>query len=81
MAPPTRTPRSDWIRQGLRALAEGGPEAVRVEPPSKELGVSRGGSCWHFADRSALPAAMLGTWEQATTQEVAEHREDRPCHP
>jgi AcrR family transcriptional regulator len=72
MAPPTRTPRSDWIRQGLRALAEGGPDAVRIEPLAKELGVSRGGFYWHFADRSALLAAMLDTWEQATTEEAAE---------
>jgi AcrR family transcriptional regulator len=72
MAPPTRTPRSDWIRQGLRALAEGGPDAVRIEPLAKELGVSRGGFYWHFADRSALLAAMLDAWEQATTEEAAE---------
>lgn len=75
MAPPTRTPRSDWIRQGLRALAEGGPDAVRIDPLAKELGVSRGGFYWHFEDRAALLAAMLDTWEQATTEEVAERLE------
>jgi AcrR family transcriptional regulator len=75
MAPPTRTPRSEWIRQGLRALAAGGPDAVRIEPLAKELGVSRGGFYWHFEDRSALLAAMLDTWEQATTEEVAERLE------
>lgn len=72
MAPPTRTPRGAWIRQGLRALAAGGPDAVRVESLAKELGVSRGGFYWHFADRGALLAAMLDTWEQATTEQVAE---------
>jgi AcrR family transcriptional regulator len=72
MAPPTRTPRSDWIRQGLRALAKGGPDAVRIETLAKELGVSRGGFYWHFADRSALLATMLDTWEHATTEEAAE---------
>jgi AcrR family transcriptional regulator len=75
MAPPIRTPRSEWIRQGLRALAEGGPDAVRVDPLARELGVSRGGFYWHFADRGALLTAMLDTWEQATTQEVAEQLE------
>lgn len=75
MAPPTRTPRSEWIRQGLRILAEGGPDAVRIEPLAKQLGVSRGGFYWHFEDRSALLAAMLDTWEQATTEEVAERLE------
>ena len=31
MAAITRTPRSRWIEEGLRALAAGGPGAVRVE--------------------------------------------------
>jgi AcrR family transcriptional regulator len=77
MAAPTRTPRSEWIRQGLRALAEGGPDAVRIEALAKGLGVSRGGFYWHFEDRGALLAAMLDTWEQATTQEVAEQLESQ----
>ena len=72
MAPPARTPRSEWIRQGLRALAAGGPSAVRIEPLAKALAVSRGGFYWHFEDRSALLEAMLDTWEQATTEQVAE---------
>jgi len=75
MAPPTRTPRSEWIKQGLRALADGGPDAVRIELLAKELGISRGGFYWHFEDRGALLAAMLDTWEQATTEEVAERLE------
>jgi AcrR family transcriptional regulator len=75
MAPPTRTPRSEWIRQGLRALADSGPDAVRIELLAKELGVSRGGFYWHFEDRGALLTAMLDTWEQATTEEVAERLE------
>src|SRR2546421_5934141 len=28
MAAPTRTPRANWIEEGLRALAAGGPDAV-----------------------------------------------------
>ena len=43
MAAPTRTPRSRWIEEGLRALAAGGPDAVRIEPLAKSLGVTRGG--------------------------------------
>jgi hypothetical protein len=45
MAAPTRTPRSKWIQAGLRALATGGPNAVRVELLAKDLGVTRGGFC------------------------------------
>ena len=72
MAAPTRTPRSTWIEAGLRALAAGGPDAVRVEPLAKTLGVTRGGFYWHFADRRALLEAMLDTWERATIDEVIE---------
>ncbi len=72
MAAPTRTPRSKWIQAGLRALAAGGPDAVRIEPLAQALGVTRGGFYWHFADRRALLEAMLDTWERATTDEVFE---------
>jgi AcrR family transcriptional regulator len=72
MAAPTRTPRGKWIQQGLRALAAGGPDAVRIEPLAQALGVTRGGFYWHFRDRRALLEEMLDTWEQATTQDLLE---------
>lgn len=72
MAAPTRTPRSKWIKEGLRALAVGGPDAVRIEPLAQALGVTRGGFYWHFSDRSALLEELLDTWERATTEEVTE---------
>jgi AcrR family transcriptional regulator len=75
MAPPTRTPRSKWIDEGLRALAAGGPDAVRVESLAQALGVTRGGFYWHFPDRRALLDEMLDTWERATTEEVLERLE------
>jgi AcrR family transcriptional regulator len=75
MAPPTRTPRSTWIEAGLRALAAGGPDAVRIEPLARALGVTRGGFYWHFADRRALLDEMLDTWERATTDEAIERVE------
>jgi AcrR family transcriptional regulator len=75
MAPPTRTPRSRWIEEGLRALAAGGPDAVRIEPLAQSLGVTRGGFYWHFDDRRALLDEMLDAWEQVTTDEVIERVE------
>ena len=75
MAPPTRTPRSAWIESGLRALAAGGPDAVRIEPLAKALGVTRGGFYWHFEDRRALLEEMLEAWERASLQEVIERVE------
>ena len=64
MAAPTRTPRHWWIEEGLRALAAGGPDAVRIDPLAKALGVTRGGFYWHFEDRGALLEEMLDTWER-----------------
>ena len=75
MAAPTRTPRSSWIDAGLRALAAGGPDAVRIEPLAQDLGVTRGGFYWHFEDRQALLEEMLDTWERRSTDEVLERVE------
>ncbi len=75
MAPPTRTPRSRWIEEGLRALAAGGPDAVRIEPLAQALDVTRGGFYWHFDDRGALLKEMLDTWERASIDEVLERVE------
>lgn len=33
-----RTPRERWVEEGLRALADGGVDAVRVEVLAKALG-------------------------------------------
>src|SRR5918996_3667231 len=75
MAPPTRTPRSSWIEAGLRALAAGGPDAVRIEQLARALGVTKGGFYWHFDDRRALLDEMLNTWERVSVDEVIERIE------
>ena len=75
MAAPTRTPRSSWIDAGLRALAAGGPDAVRIEPLAQALGVSRGGFYWRFEDRGALLEAMLDAWERRSIDDVLERVE------
>jgi len=71
----TRTPRDGWIEEGLRVLAAGGPDAVRVEVLAKNLGVTKGGFYGSFADRDALLEAMLDTWERQSTDEVLERVE------
>jgi hypothetical protein len=82
MAAITRTPRSRWIEEGLRALAAGGPDAVRVEALAQALGVTKGGFYGHFADRGALLAEMLDSWEQKATDEVLgqhQHLAEQPA--
>ena len=74
MAKP-RTPRRAWIDQGLRALATGGPDAVRVEVLAQSLGVTKGGFYGYFADRSALLTEMLDTWEHEVTDNIIQRIE------
>ncbi|MFJ9818454.1 TetR/AcrR family transcriptional regulator [Streptomyces sp. NPDC101151] len=67
-----RTPRGRWIEEGLRVLAVGGPEAVRIEPLAQALGVSKGGFYGYFRNRDALLSEMLDTWEREVTEAVIE---------
>ena len=69
---PVRTPRERWVEEGLRALAAGGPDAVRIELLAKSLGVTKGGFYWHFRDRQALLDALLDAWEESLVDQVIE---------
>ncbi|MER5930876.1 TetR/AcrR family transcriptional regulator [Streptomyces sp. NPDC002054] len=71
----TRTPRGTWIEEGLRALAAGGPEAVRIESLAQAIGVSKGGFYWYFRNRDALLTEMLDTWERGVTEAVIDQVE------
>ena len=75
MAAPTRTPRTSWIDEGLRALGVGGPDAVRIEKLAQALGVTKGGFYWHFDDRRALLEEMLDAWERVVIDEVIDRVE------
>lgn len=75
MAAPTRTPRTRWIEEGLRALGIGGPDAVRIEALAHALGVTKGGFYWHFDGRPALLEELLNTWERLVVDEVIERVE------
>ncbi|MDQ2708592.1 MAG: TetR/AcrR family transcriptional regulator [Actinomycetota bacterium] len=81
MAALTRTPRSSWIDAGLRALAAGGPEAVRIELLAQALGVTRGSFYWHFKGRDAFLEEMLDMWERRSTDEALERVESEGGNP
>lgn len=70
------TPPESWIEEGFRALAKGGPEAVRIDSLAKELGVTRGGFYWHFSDRRALLDKMLDAWEQESVDDILAQLDD-----
>lgn len=75
MAAPTRTARTSWIDEGLKALGVGGPDAVRIERLAQGLGVTKGGFYWHFEDRGALLEEMLDAWERVVIDDVIERVE------
>jgi AcrR family transcriptional regulator len=60
----------DWLEAAFDLMAEGGIDAVRVEPLAKRLKVSRGSFYWHFADRDSLYAAMLKRWRERASYTV-----------
>ena len=72
----TRTSPDRWIDEGLRALAGGGPDAVRIESLAQALGVTKGGFYGYFDDRRALLEAMLDAWERTVIDEVIERVEE-----
>lgn len=77
MPPATVTSREMWVEAGLRALAEGGTGAVRVEVLAHRLGVTKGGFYGHFADRGQFLHEMLETWERRSTDDVIRRVEER----
>jgi AcrR family transcriptional regulator len=60
----------DWLDQGLRTLAGQGFTALKAEPLSKAMGVSRGSFYWHFADIGAFHAALLQHWRVIATEQI-----------
>lgn len=65
-----RLTKSDWIKHGLRTLAEEGAGALKVGPMSTRLEVSRGSFYWHFRDIADFRSETLRSWQERTTDEV-----------
>ena len=80
MATP-KTTREAWLDAGLSKLADGGPDAVRVEELARTLGVTKGGFYWHFADRPTFLGLMLDRWEQRAVADVIDRLEAHAAPP
>lgn len=65
-----RLTKSDWIRHGLRTLADDGPNALRIGSMAVKLKVSRGSFYWHFRDVADFRAEILKSWHERTTDRV-----------
>jgi AcrR family transcriptional regulator len=76
-----RVPREEWVAEGLRLLAKGGPDAVRIEPLARSLGITKGSFYWSFQDRGALLEAILDRWERASVDEVIDRIEAQGGEP
>jgi AcrR family transcriptional regulator len=74
-APSTTLDAAAWVEAAFDLLAEGGIDAVRVDPLAKRLGVTRGSFYWHFKDRDALHQAMLQEWRERATYQIVNRLE------
>ncbi len=61
-----------WVDAALETLADGGIEAVRVEPLAAALAVTKGSFYWHFADRRALLDAVFAQWANGRIAAIRE---------
>ena len=64
-----------WAEAALDAMADGGLEAVAVEPLAKALGITKGSFYWHFKNRDALIRAALDLWEKRETVDIVARAE------
>ncbi|RDH74359.1 TetR/AcrR family transcriptional regulator [Mycolicibacterium moriokaense] len=66
MSPPRgggrRLSADDWIQAGFALLADGGPNALRIDRLCERLGVTKGSFYWHFSDLHAYRTALLHAW-------------------
>lgn len=53
----------DWLRAGLHALANAGPEALKAEPLARALGTTKGSFYWHFQNVPDYHTRLLLFWK------------------
>ena len=63
----SRIDESRWIEAALTLLADGGVDAVKVEPLAERLGVTKGAFYVRYANRDELLLAMLDYWRREST--------------
>jgi AcrR family transcriptional regulator len=68
----------DWVKAGLRALANAGFAALKADSLAKALKVSRGSFYWHFADIGAFHDAVRQRWQEIAYENIVEEVEGAP---
>jgi AcrR family transcriptional regulator len=76
-----RLTKSDWIKHGLRTLANDGANALKVGPMSTKLKVSRGSFYWHFRDIADFRSQLLRSWKERTTDQVIQEVDAKNAEP
>jgi AcrR family transcriptional regulator len=74
--------RSDWIQAGLAAVADDGPNGLRIDPLCSRLGVSKGSFHHHFAGSGDFKQTILAAYEtlvvEALDQAIGHTAADSP---
>src|SRR5262249_8023619 len=77
----TKLTKSQWLSEGVRALAASGPGALKVAPIATRLGISRGSFYWHFRDIGDFKRQLLRRWRELMTDRIIfdlDQRQPRP---
>jgi AcrR family transcriptional regulator len=64
--------KSDWLDLGLRQLADKGPAGLTVEALCETAKRTRGSFYHHFVDHGAFVEALMQSWKQRHTLDVAD---------
>lgn len=67
-----RLSRDSWIKAGLEALMQHGPDALKAEPLARRLETTKGSFYWHFKDVPDFHAALLGYWKDTSALALPE---------
>ncbi len=85
MTPPRGAARrlsvDDWIQAGFALLADGGPNALRVDRLCEQLGVTKGSFYWHFADIAAYRTVLVEAWGVCVIRSANDSRTCRASSP
>jgi AcrR family transcriptional regulator len=65
-----RFSKNDWLNLGLKALADEGPSAIRIDHLCRVAQRTKGSFYHHFKTREAFVDALLSYWEQELTERV-----------
>ncbi len=76
-----RLRKSDWLAEGVRALSNEGPGALKAARIAARLGVSRGSFYWHFRDVADFKRQLLASWRERTTDRVIRDLDAREAKP